>query len=338
MTPGAGINTMAEQEGLGHIGADALERLERQIEDDLLRRVEAELDGGITEETRALIREKLRDRVRQEITERVALISDEIAADVLAPERQRVEAEKEPPPKKEKEEGFLRLPVNIRVQHMFLFTSVILLIITGLPLRFAETGFAETIIYVLGGIENSRLIHRIAACGLMGVAVYHMIYTVLSRQGRRDFLLLLPMPRDALDVFGMIKHFLGMEEERPKFGRFSYIEKFDYWAVYWGCVIMIGTGLALWFQDFSLTFVPKFVLDITKEVHRDEALLATLSIVIWHFYNVHFNPDKFPGSLTWFHGKISKHEMMEEHALEYEEIMAAQEKSEDRQDDEEVSD
>jgi cytochrome b subunit of formate dehydrogenase len=338
MNPGAGINTMVEQEGLGHSGADALKQLERQIEKDLLRRVEAELDGGLTEETKALIREKLRGRVRQEITEQIERISDEVAADALAPERQRLEAKKEPAPKKEKEEEFLRLPINIRVQHMVLLSSVIFLIITGLPLRFSEAGFAETIIHILGGIENSRLIHRLAACGLMSVAIYHLFYTVLSRQGRRDFLLLLPMPKDVLDVFAMIKHFFGMEEERPKFGRFSYIEKFDYWAVYWGCVIMIGTGLALWFQDFSMTFMPKFALDITKEVHRDEALLATLSIVIWHFYNVHFNPDKFPGSLTWFHGKMTKHEMMEEHALEYEEIMAAREKSEGRQDDEEASD
>ena len=221
---------------------------------------------------------------------------------------------------------------------MVLFTSVIILIITGMPLRFAEMNWSETLIHLLGGIENSRLLHRLGALGLMSVAVYHVFYTALSKQGRRDFMLLLPKPGDALDVFNMIMHFLGRSEERPKFGRFSYIEKFDYWAVYWGCVIMIVTGLALWFQDFTLTFLPKFALDITKETHRDEALLATLAIVIWHFYNVHFNPDKFPGSLTWWTGKISKHEMMEEHPLEYEEIMVAREKSGARQDDESVSD
>ncbi len=221
---------------------------------------------------------------------------------------------------------------------MVLFTSVIVLIITGMPLRFAEMNWSETLIHLLGGIENSRLLHRLGALGLMSVAVYHVFYTALSKQGRRDFMLLLPKPSDALDVFKMIMHFLGRSEERPKFGRFSYIEKFDYWAVYWGCVIMIVTGLALWFQDFTLTFLPKFALVITKETHRDEALLATLAIVIWHFYNVHFNPDKFPGSLTWWTGKISKHEMMEEHPLEYEEIMVAREKSGARQDDESVSD
>jgi cytochrome b subunit of formate dehydrogenase len=323
---------MAEQKRPGHISADTLTRLEQEVEESLLSRMEAKSDGDISEEAKALIREKIRAGIQQEITERIDRIAEEVAAEVLPTER----VQEEPPP--EKEEEFLRLPRNIRIQHMFLFSSVILLILTGLPLRFSEMNWSGNLIYILGGIENSRLIHRIAASGLIGVAIYHVFYTFLSRQGRRDFLLLLPMPRDALDVFTMIKHFLGFSEERPKFGRFSYIEKFDYWAVYWGCVIMIGTGLVLWFQDFSLTFLPKYALDITKEAHRDEALLATLAIVIWHFYNVHFNPDKFPGSLTWLTGKISKHEMMEEHAQEYEEIMAAREEDDAREDDQEVSD
>ena len=327
---------MAEQKKPGHISADALAQLEQEVEKNLLRRIEAESDGDISEETKATVREKVRAGIQQEVAKQIDRIAEEVAADVLPPKQHPVEEEKEVPP--EKEEEFLRLPLNIRVQHMFLLSSVILLIVTGLPLRFAEMNWSGNLIYILGGIENSRLIHRIAACGLIGVSIYHVSYTVLSRQGRRDFLLLLPMPRDALDVFTMIKHFLGFSEDRPKFGRFSYIEKFDYWAVYWGCVIMIGTGLILWFQDFSLTFLPKYALDITKEAHRDEALLATLAIVIWHFYNVHFNPDKFPGSLTWLTGTISKHEMMEEHAQEYEDIMAAREKNDDRDDDEEVAD
>jgi cytochrome b subunit of formate dehydrogenase len=324
---------MTEQKKTGHISADTLARIEQEVEENLLRRVQDDLDGDIGEDTKALIREKIRAGIRREITERIDRIAGEIAANVLPLER--VEEKEEAPP--EKEEEFLRLPRNIRVQHMFLFSSVILLILTGLPLRFAEMNWSGDLIYLLGGIENSRLIHRIAACGLIGVAVYHVFYTFLSRQGRRDFLLLLPMPKDMLDVIDMIKHFLGFSEDRPKFGRFSYIEKFDYWAVYWGCVIMIGTGLVLWFQDFSLTFLPKYALDITKEAHRDEALLATLAIVIWHFYNVHFNPDKFPGSLTWLTGKISKHEIIEEHPLEYEEIMAAREENNDPEHDEEAS-
>lgn len=319
---------MVERRESGDYSADALARLEQEVEESLLRQLEAESDDGITEETKTRIREELRARVREEIEERIGQIKDEIVADVLAPEPDRVEVEEEAPP--EEEEKVLRLGLNFRLQHILLFASVLTLILTGLPLRFAEMNWSGAVIGFLGGIENSRVIHRIAASGLMIVAVWHMLYTAFSKDGRWDLFHLLPRPRDVLDLFTMLMHFFGRTDERPRFGRFSYIEKFDYWAVYWGCVIMIGTGLILWFQDLSLKFLPKFVLDISKEAHRDEALLATLAIIIWHFYNVHFNPDRFPGSLTWLTGKITKHQMMEEHPLEYEEIMAAQRLDEDQ--------
>src|SRR3990172_2674128 len=150
----------------------------------------------------------------------------------------------------------------------------------------------------------------------------HILYTILTRDGRRDFLLLLPKLGDAKDTAHNIRHFLGKVPEKPRFGRFSYIEKFDYWAVYWGCIIMIGSGLFLWFETYVLRFLPKYSLDVAHEMHSDEAMLATLAIVIWHFYNVHFNPDRFPGTLLWWHGQLSEHEMKEEHPLEYEEILA----------------
>jgi hypothetical protein len=85
---------------------------------------------------------------------------------------------------------------------------------------------------------------------------------------------------------------------------------------------MIGSGAFLWGESIAMKYFPKFVLDIAHEMHSDEALLATLAIVIWHFYNVHFNPERFPGTLMWWHGRISEHEIKDEHPLEYEEIMA----------------
>jgi len=151
--------------------------------------------------------------------------------------------------------------------------------------------------------------------------VHHFLYTILARDGRRDFLLLIPKLQDARDIRTNIRHFLGKSPERPRFGRFSYIEKFDYWAVYWGCVIMIGSGVFLWFETAIMKFLPKVAVDMAHEMHSDEALLATLAVVVWHFYNVHFNPDRFPGSLMWWHGRITEHEIKEEHPLEYEEIM-----------------
>ncbi|RJP73672.1 MAG: cytochrome b/b6 domain-containing protein [Candidatus Zixiibacteriota bacterium] len=222
---------------------------------------------------------------------------------------------------KEEPEEFVRLSLNLRLQHVTMLTSIIALIITGLPLKFHEAGLSHFVINLLGGIESSAIIHRIAATALAFVGVFHVVYTILSKAGRRDFLLLLPKLQDALDYVQQLKYYLGKSDQKPRFGRFSYIEKFDYWAVYWGMIIMIGSGSLLWFESVTMQFLPKFFLDIAKEAHSDEALLATLAIIIWHFYNVHLNPHKFPMSKTWITGKISKEEMLDEHPLEYEEIM-----------------
>jgi formate dehydrogenase subunit gamma len=203
-----------------------------------------------------------------------------------------------------------------------MFTSVILLIITGMPIKFPDFVLSWFLVNLWGGFHNSTIVHRIGAGMLIYFMVHHLFYTVLSRQGRRDFVLLIPTPKDARDLVQNIRHFLGKVPEKPRFGRFSYIEKFDYWAVYWGCVIMIGSGLFLWGESIALKYFPKYILDVAHEMHSDEAMLATLAIVIWHFYNVHFNPDRFPGTLMWWHGEISEHEMKEEHPLEYEEMMA----------------
>jgi len=122
-------------------------------------------------------------------------------------------------------------------------------------------------------------------------------------------------------VLRNVLYFFGWAKEGARFGRFSYIEKFDYWAVYWGMVIMIGSGLIMWAEELAMQFLPKFALDIAHEAHSDEALLATLAIIIWHFYNVHLNPDHFPMSWTWWTGKISLEEMRRKHPLEYEEML-----------------
>jgi cytochrome b subunit of formate dehydrogenase len=285
------------------------------------REIDAALDGRVAAlppEEAAAIRDAVRRRVREEIER-------ELRARTAAQRREAARLAKEARRKeKHGEEGetFLRFNRNFRFQHMVMFTSVILLIITGMPLKFPDFVLSRIVIRFWGGIQYSTVVHRVGAGMLIYFMVHHLLYTILSRDGRRDFLLLLPRLQDAKDIAWNIRHFLGKVPEKPRFGRFSYIEKFDYWAVYWGCVIMIGSGLFLWFETDVLRFLPKYALDVAHEMHSDEAMLATLAIVIWHFYNVHFNPDRFPGTLLWWHGRLSEHEMKEEHPLEYEEIMA----------------
>ncbi len=223
----------------------------------------------------------------------------------------------------EPERMFQRFGVNFRAQHILMFVSCIILIITGIPLKFPTYAISKfVIIDLFGGIQNSTLVHRIGAVGLIIVGVWHLIFTIFTRVGRRDFFLMIPRPRDIIDAFETIMYYIGRRSHGPKFGRFSFIEKFDYWAVYWGMVIMIGSGLILWFKEFF----SKWVFDIGREAHSDEGLLATLAIVVWHFYNVHFNPESFPMSWAWWHGNLTESEMKHHHALEYAEIIETESK------------
>lgn len=278
------------------------EELQRTLETEL----EVELDHPLDESDRDRIKQLVKERVRAELLEK----------------KRRLEAERGQQAKREEE--FVRFALNVRLQHVVLALGCILLIVTGLPIKFHETTWAEVFFRLTGGLEVSRFIHRIGASLLILVAFWHSVW-LLTPTGRREFLKLLPRPKDFFDFFLNIRHMLGLTEERPKFGRYSYIEKFDYWAVYWGMVIMIGSGLFLWFHNLTLAYLPKYMLDIAREAHSDEAMLATLAIVIWHWYNAHFNPGVFPFNPTIFTGRIPEHRMIEEHPLEYEELLQQRE-------------
>jgi cytochrome b subunit of formate dehydrogenase len=262
--------------------------------------------------------QELRDKMAAEISERINFEVNVTLNEMVTkycPQKIReqvTEAE---------ERRFLRFGVNFRIQHVLMFISVIVLIITGIPLKFPEFAISKFIIIdIFGGLDNSSLIHRIGAVGLIIVGLWHVFYSALSKMGRKDFWLMIPRPRDILDFFHTILYFIGRRGSGPKQGRFSFIEKFDYWAVYWGMVIMIGSGIILWYKEYF----PKYIYDIAREAHSDEGLLATLAIVIWHFYNVHFNPEVFPGSTVWLHGQLTESEMKHHHPLEYAEIVEAE--------------
>jgi len=297
------------------------------MRDELLPFLRKAVEGTLDEKARPEVIEKLHTRVEVLVQEGLERLKEEIKDEIrreltrLVKEQQRIEKKKAKKPKRVEEETFLRFSLNFRIQHVVLFMSCLILILTGLPLKFHDTGWAAFMFRVLGGIEGSGLLHRIGATGLIGVGLYHLVYLAFFREGRQNFVAWLPRGKDFQDLFIQVKYYLGLSNQKARFGRFSYIEKFDYWAVYWGMVIMIGSGLLLWFEEISLRFVPKFVIDIAKEAHSDEALLATLAIIIWHFYNVHFNPDKFPMNWAWLTGRISKKEMLEEHPLEYEKML-----------------
>jgi formate dehydrogenase subunit gamma len=286
----------------------AVELLQVELEEELRRALGVPVsarDSG-----------RIRELLEQGFTEHIRSKFDQLKEDI----REQVKKEKREEVREAvlSGEAFYRFGVNIRVQHFVLAVSMVLLILSGLPVRFHDSVVFKFVIFLLGGIHNSTFLHRVGAAGLMIVCLWHMGWLAFTKSGRREFIALLPMPKDVLDVIQNMKYFLRVTDQKARFDRFSYIEKFDYWAVYWGVVVMVGSGLMLWFQDVTLRYLPKFLLDVAKEMHRDEALLATLAIVIWHMYNAHLNPHKFPGTLVIWNGLMTKEEMLDEHPVEYE--------------------
>ena len=125
----------------------------------------------------------------------------------------------------------------------------------------------------------------------------------------------------------MLQYNLGLTPVKPKLDRFSYIEKAEYWALIWGTLVMAGTGFAMWLDNSFMNLFGKLGYDVARSIHYYEAILATLAIIVWHFYFVIFNPDSYPMNTAWFTGKLSQPEMEEEHPLELERILEDEEKA-----------
>lgn len=215
-----------------------------------------------------------------------------------------------------------RLNDHFRAQHLLLALAVVALFLSGVFLfgtRHSGAPWAAALTGAWGGLDFWRIVHRLGGALLVATAGYHLVYSLIHAEGRRDFLLMLPTRADFRHVGQNFSFFLGRAKNPPEFGRFTYFEKFDYWAVFWGCVIMIGTGLALWFPDVVRMVFPgatPAVFDAFKEAHAHEAILALSAIAIWHMYNIHVRPGRFPGNLMCVHGRMSRDEVEREHPAE----------------------
>jgi formate dehydrogenase gamma subunit len=218
---------------------------------------------------------------------------------------------------------YLRMTVNERLQHGTLVLSFVALVITGFMLQFPDAWWVIHIRRHFGHVFEWRsIIHRVAGVILIAAGAWHFAYLALTGRGRRLFRDLLPIKRDLADAAGVLRYNLGLAATKPEFGRFSYIEKTEYWAMMWGSIVMGVTGGLLWFENTSIRLFTKLGYDVSRTVHLYEAVLATLAILVWHFYFVIFNPDVYPMNLSWLTGRLSEKEMREDHPLELKEIEA----------------
>lgn len=220
------------------------------------------------------------------------------------------------------EKKYLRMSLNERIQHIFLFTTFFTLVITGFGLLYPESFWVKWIVAVVGknAFEARGVVHRIAAVIMVIASVYHIFYIIFTKRGRKFIFDMWFKIQDFKDMFSYLKYITGISKDKPKFGRFSYIEKMEYWAVVWGTVVMGATGGVLWFENEFLRLIGMDGMYIATAIHLYEAILASLAILVWHFYFIFINPDVFPMNKAWLTGYLTHEQMKHEHPLELEQI------------------
>ena len=215
-----------------------------------------------------------------------------------------------------------------RLAHLIGALSIMTLTVTGITVLFPESFWAPGLMSALGGPEIAGTIHRIGAIGFMGVFFVHLIYFTfhLGRTWKTfDWFgpnSLIPNWNDLNDIIAMFQWFFGLAP-RPMFEHFTYWEKFDYWAPFWGMTIIGVSGLMMWFPSVTASVLPGWVFNVAAIVHGEEAFLAAVFLFTVHFFNNHFRPDKFPQDITMFTGKVPVEIYKHEHRREYDRLLAS---------------
>jgi len=220
---------------------------------------------------------------------------------------------------------FLRFTRAQRWEHQLLIVTFTVLAISGLLQRYSSQPIAAfTINQILGGIEALRSYHRLTAFIFVLESIYHVAVIINTWFVRRQLGSMFPMPRDMAHFFQIILYNLKFRRNRPESDRFTVEEKIEYWALLWGSAVMIITGLFQWLPSLTTRFLPGQSIPIARSIHGWEAILATLSILTWHFYHTMINMIKEKNT-SIFTGYMSEHEMVDAHPLEYQRIMNASE-------------
>lgn len=215
---------------------------------------------------------------------------------------------------------YLRFNTHQRLQHFLIVFSFLGLMITGMPLRFPELAICRIFIGLLGGTVVVGIIHRCLGLIMASAGIYHVVYLIaMWRKGYRKNEIL--FERHDFKLFlDDLKFLFNLRTEPPRFGRYNWREKFDYFGACFGVLLMVATGLVIWFPQIVTWFLPGWVVTAAVLLHEYEALLAGLAIFLSHFYWVHFDPDIYPMSMVWLTGEISEETLKHHHPLEYEQL------------------
>ncbi len=235
---------------------------------------------------------------------------------------------------------FFRFNLDQRIQHIILALTVIILVLTGMPLKFSDASWAPYLYTIFGGSKMAPTIHKITGAIMLILFVYHVIRVVgqiLTKQilplkkegkmtvGRVTTILvkqpMIPNMKDAYDIIGLMKYLLYFTTVRPDGDEFTWKEKFDYWAPFWGMFVIGLTGLVIWNKVLATQIIPGEIINLCLIAHSDEALLAALFLFIWHWYNVHFSTSVFPMGTVFLTGYLPEDLMVEEHYEHYVRVM-----------------
>lgn len=210
-----------------------------------------------------------------------------------------------------------RFDLHQRIQHAMVAASFSLCGVTGWALGTATEPSSKALAQLFGGPLGCRLIHRGAGLVMILALFYHLAYLGAAAGRRKLSLDMLPAWHDVTQLFDNLRYLAGLRKDPPDFGRWSYIEKFDYFAGAWGKFAMGTTGLVLWFPITFSELLPGWAIQIAQLVHGREATIAILSLFVWHMYNVHIRPGVFPMSRVWLDGSITIDELRHHHPAEF---------------------
>jgi len=213
-------------------------------------------------------------------------------------------------------DAVVRFSKKQRVEHLVVMLLFMTLALTGFPQKFYETRWAAVIVNAIGGLDRVRFIHRMAGLLFSVATIFHIVLITFLALMRRAGMTMVPTRRDFSDAIQQIGWYLGLAKEPAQFDRYDYRQKFEYWGMLIGSLVMVVTGLVLYLPLLFTRFFPGEFIPVAQVAHSNEGLMAFLVEITWHVYNAHLSPDVFPFDTCIFTGKISVARMHHEHPLE----------------------